>query len=203
MHQLCLRPFLSGAVREMYPGESPERYPPDARERAITRDLWLVRDKGDANAGLPDRLGEAGDGRGFEWIGVPAEHAKYASPAVTAKFQQRLRDASIRSAEVRVEQEEEELRTSRETNRLNEKAFDKQIKQGSRSSAVRFLRSVVILMALIWMLVILGLSSVGSPAAGQITPGAVIRYATKLIDGVEAAIGVRHTPRHEPAARLA
>lgn len=189
----------------MHPGETPERYPPDARERAITRDLWLVRDKGDANAGLPDRLGQTGDSpsRGFEWIGAPAEHALYASPAVIAEFQQRLRDASIRSAEVQVEQEEEELRASRETNRLNEEAFDKQIKQGSRSSAVRFLRSVVLLMALTWMLVILALSSVGAPVAGQITPGAVIRYATKLIDGVEAAIGVRHTPRHEPAVRLA
>lgn len=189
----------------MYPGETPERYSPDARERAITRDLWLVRDKGDANPGLSDRGGEAGDGssRGFEWIGTPAEHAQYASPAVIAEFQQRLRDASIRSAEVQVEQEEEELRASRETNRLNEEAFEKQIKQVSRSSAVRFLRSVVLLMALIWVLVILGLSSGDAPVAGQIAPGAVIRYATKLIDGVEAAIGVRHTQRHEPAVRLA
>jgi hypothetical protein len=174
----------------MHPGENSE--PSPQAQRAITRELWLVRDPSidDETAEI---LGESSQvsRRGFDWIDIPTPYAHHESPAVIAEFQRCLRDAAARRAELQVALDEEDLRASRVANRLNEEALSKAMKQRSRASTVRYVRSIVLLVALAWMLAFLCLSTIGRPV-NQLTPGALIRDATKLIDGVEAAIGVQH-----------
>jgi hypothetical protein len=176
----------------MHPDESSERSSPKDRQRAITRELWLVRDHS-IDEEITGALGETSQlpRRRFDWIDAPTPYAHHESPAVVAEFQRRLRDAATRRAELQVALDEEGLRASRVANRLNEEALSKETKQRSRASTVRYLRSIVLLIALIWMLAILSLSTIGRPV-NQLTPGAVIRDATKLIDGVETAIVTRH-----------
>ncbi len=176
--------------------QNSEHSPPQAYERAITRELWLVRDPSPIGEETTEILGETSQvpRRRFDWIDAPTPCAHYESPAVIAEFQRRLRDAATRRAEVQAALDEENLRASRVANRLSEEALGKEMKQRSRASTVRYLRSIVLLVALTWMLATLGLSTIGRPV-NQLTPGAAIRDATKLIDGVETAIGVRYPAR--------
>jgi hypothetical protein len=186
----------------MQAGQRPERPASGGTERATTRELWLVREPLPSDEQDTEVLGTLGPPgaagpRGFDWIGADE---RYESPAANAEFQRRLREIVVARADVRLAQEEENLRASREANRLTERALGKENGQRARASAVRLLRSVVLLIALTWSLAVLGLQSVGIPVA-NLTPAAVIRDATELVKGVETAIGIRHPrPAHTATA---
>ncbi len=170
------QPFSrSKAAPDMHPGKSSERTSPEASQQAITRELWLVRGPS-LEEETTELLGETSQvpRRRFDWIDAPTPYAHHESPAAIAGFQRRLRDAAATRAELRVALGEEDLRASRVTNRLNEEALSKEMRQRSRASTVRYLRSIVLLVALTWMLVVLSLSTIGRPVS-QLTPGAVIR----------------------------
>jgi hypothetical protein len=176
----------------MHPGKKSERTSPEASQQAITRELWLVREPS-TDEKTTELLGETCQvpRRRFDWIDAPTPYAHHESPAVIAEFQRRLRDIAVRRAELQAALGEEDLRASRVANRLNEEALGNEMKQRSRASTVRYLRSIVLLLALTWMLVVLSLSMAGR-SVSQLTPGAVIRDGTKLIEGVETASSLRH-----------
>jgi hypothetical protein len=185
----------------MQAGQRPERPASDGTERATTRELWLVREPLPSDEQDTEVLGTLGqtDGprpRNFDWIGADE---RYESPVATAEFQRRLREIVVARAGVRLAQEEENLRASREANRLTEQALGKENGQRAHASAVRLLRSVVLLIALTWSLALLGLQSAGIPVA-NLTPAAVIRDAIELVNGVETAIGIRHPRPTQTAA---
>ena len=189
----------------MHADETQGRWPREDDAGAVTRDLWLVRDPLPSHEQDTERLNalKAADPqppRRFDWYGVDPG-SPYESPAVIAEFQQRLRDISIRRADTQAAQEEEDLRASREANRLMEEARGKDTRQRSRASTVRLLRSIVVLIALTWTLAVLGLTSAGITVT-QFTPANVIRDTSNLIDGFETAVGLRH-PGHATATASA
>jgi hypothetical protein len=152
---------------------------------------------------LHDTLGTAAGKarRRFDWYGTDP-YQPHQSSAEIAAFQRRLRDIAITRAETQAAQEKEDLRASREANRLAEQARGKDTGQQSRKSTVRLLREIVLLVALTWMIGLLILTSAGVSVT-KFTPATVIRDTTNLIKGLEVAIGVRHPPPAHPAATTA
>jgi hypothetical protein len=192
-------------VAEVHADEAQERWPREDDGGAVTRDLWLVRDPLPSHEQDTERLDTLNAAhpqppRRFDWYGVDPG-SPYESPAVIAEFQRRLRDISIRRADTQAAQEEEDLRASREANRLAEEARGKDTRQRSRASTVRLLRSIVLLIALTWTLTVLGLTSTGITVT-KFTPANVIRDTSNLINSFETAVGLRH-PRHAPATAIA
>jgi hypothetical protein len=185
--------------------ETQGRRPREDDGGAVTRDLWLVRDPLPSHEQDTERLdtlhvARPQPPRRFDWYGVdPGSPSE--SPVVNAEFQRCLRDISIRRAETQAAQEEENLRASREANRLAEEARGKDTRQRSRTSTVRLLRSIVLLVALTWTLTILGLTSTGVPVT-KFAPTTFIRDTSNLIKSFETAIGLRHS-RHLQAAATA
>jgi hypothetical protein len=133
----------------------------------------------------------SGKPRGFDWYGSDPHGSQ--SSAEIATFQRRLRDLTIRRTEIQADQEDENLRASREANRLVEDARRKDTGQRSRRTTVRLLRDIVLLIALIWTVGLLILTSFGVTVT-KFTPAAITRDTTNLINGIETAIGVRHPP---------
>jgi len=162
--------------------------PPSDADRV----LWLVR--GD-DAPHADAGNDGAAGRTFEW------YQSYESPSEIAAFQREMRALAVRHATAVVEQEEESVRASRVANRIAENDWGKSSAQRSRRSTVRFVRSVVILVALTWALTLGALESVGVHASG-ISPGAVFHGAVNLIRDAETAVGERGTQQSsaQPAA---
>jgi hypothetical protein len=188
----------------MHADERPQRPPPQGEERAITRELWLVRgpDPSEQDTELLHTLGAPGAGRGgFDWIAADARH-QHESAAEIAAFQRQLRELTIRRAEIDAAQEEEDLRASREANKITEQEREKNTRQRSRTSTVRLLREIILLIALTWTLSILALTSIGIPIT-KLTPAAVLRDATNLVRDAETAIAGRHEPRTHEAPTAA
>jgi hypothetical protein len=186
----------------LHADKTPQRSPSERQEGAVTRELWLVRDPlplDEQDTEVHDTLGTAaGNPRRFDWYDTEP-HRPHESPAEIAAFQRRLRDLAIRRVEIQVTQEEEDLRASREVNQLVEQARSKDTGQRSRSNTVRLLREIVLLVALIWTVGLLILTSAGVPIT-ELTPTAITRDTIKLIKGFETAIGVRHAPPAHAAA---
>jgi hypothetical protein len=192
------RPPRLKVAHDMQAGGNLGRFAPDGDARAITRDLWLVRDPDLAGEGGTEcqRVDEAGGvrpSRGFEWIGAPDAAARYESPKAIAQFQERLREAAVRHAELEVAQRGEDLRATERANRLEAEGLSRDIKQRSRSSTVRLLRNIVVLVALTWMLTLICLSTLESSVAVRLTPGALVHRATQFIESLgETASGGGH-----------
>jgi hypothetical protein len=189
----------------LHADKTPQRSPPERQEGAVPRELWLVRDPlplDEQGTEVHDTLGTAaGNPRRFDWYDTEP-HRPHESPAEIAAFQRRLRDLTIRRVETRAAQEEEDLRASREVNRLVEQARGKDTGQRSRRSTVRLLREIVLLIALIWTVGLLILTSAGVPVT-KLTPAAVTRDTINLIKRLETAIGVRHPPPAHAATTAA
>lgn len=189
----------------MHADKTPQHSPPERQEGAVTRELWLVRDPlplDEQGTEVHDTLGTAaGNPRRFDWYDTEP-HRPHESPAEIAAFQRRLRDLTIRRVETQAAQEEEDLRASREVNRLVEQARGKDTGQRSRRSTVHLLREIVLLIALTWTVGLLILTSAGVPVT-KLTPAAVTRDAINLIKGFETAIGVRHPPPAHTATTAA
>jgi hypothetical protein len=160
--------------------------------------LRLVRDA-EEWTGTHSRREERGGGRaGFDWLMDTAEEPAHDAPRgesarMAAHFQLRLAEASARRAEVALQREEAELRAARANSRLSEQAQRQEIRQRGRTGTVAYIRSVVLLAALMWALAILGLSSAGSPLAARITPQGLIHSAASLLRDAEAARGASLT----------
>ncbi len=186
----------------MHADQRPERSPPTGEQKADTRDLWLVRDlppSHEQDTEILETLNRSSppSQRRFDWYGTDPSQP-YASPTASAEFQQRLREITIRRAEAQAAQEEENLRASKEANRLIEQARDKDTRERSHRSTVHLLRSIALLIALTWTLTLLGLTSVGVRVT-KFTPAAALRDATMLIKTFETAAGIRHHPHaHAP-----
>jgi hypothetical protein len=123
----------------------------------------------------------------------PVEIPSAASPRMV-EFQQRLIEAKTRRveiaterAQVALEHEQMELRVDTEERALGCQTQRAELRQYKRKGVIGYLRSVVLLIALIWVIVLAGLSSIGSPLASHVSPQALIHSAATLLQAAETA----------------
>jgi hypothetical protein len=189
----------------MHADEQPQRSPPEVEEGATTRELWLVR--GSEHTPPSRAFDLPGPGHNdYELISAD-KRRRTESPAEIAAFQRRLRELEVERAETQAAREKEELRAVRERNRTIEEREKKEVRQDSRARAVALLRSIVLLIGLMWAVTCLLLVS-NNISVSKITPDAVFSDIRNLITSAEAAdSGLRrppptastlaHTPEHK------
>ncbi len=187
---------------------NPHAGEPRSHLRAVapgdTEELLLKREAG----GAPGYARQTPEGRsgppphgegGYDWMALgPVPSAAQDGSAGrearrAAELQMRLRELALSREQVALEQDEEDLLAARRANELAEDATARRTKALSRKWMVSLIRSVVVLLALIWLLFYLALSDGGSRLAHEVTPQAIIRYASELLEGA-----VKHPPPSHP-----
>jgi hypothetical protein len=185
---------------------------------AVTQEIWLVRN---AVRGRHDSQGpfdqltraERTSLESFEWIPGPRyplarSYGYTPSPSpVDAAIATRLGKARARDAEVQVDVSEEMLRALKVANRREEEASADRDRDASRKRFVTYVRSIVLLLFLVWTLIYVSLSMANGRVTKDIVQAPAIRYLSKLLGarlgtppppalpGGPVRLGVQRRPR--------